>query len=324
MRVFVAGATGALGAHLLPLLVEHGHEVIAAGRSSEKLARLRARVTETVALDLLDAEAVRRAVTATRPEAIVHQATALAHQSDFRHFDQTFAATNRLRTQGTDALLAAARDLGVTRFIAQSYAGWPYAREGALVKTEEDALDPHPPAPMRQSLSAIRYQEQVVLKAGGTVLRYGALYGSPDDLQLDPVRKRRFPIIGEGTGVWSFVHLHDAAAATVLALEATGGQRAAVYNITDDEPAPVREWLPILARAIGARPPLQVPRWLGRVLGGEAAVAMMVESRGATNAKFKRELGWTLRYPSWRQGFVESYAPASQPAQSPSRRLADA
>jgi nucleoside-diphosphate-sugar epimerase len=305
MRVFVAGATGAVGAHLVPLLVERGHDVIATGRSTERLTPLRARTVETLALDLLDAEAVRRAVAASRPDAIVHQATALTGVSDFRHFDRSFAATNRLRTRGTDALLAAAREVGVSRIVAQSYAGWPSAREGGPIKTEEDPLDPHPASAMRESLGAIRYLERAVLDAGGTALRYGALYGSPDDAQLEVVRKRRFPIIGDGSGVWSFVHLHDAAAAAVLALDSG---RTGLYNVTDDDPAPVREWLPALARTIGARPPLHVPRWLGRALGGEAAVLMMTECRGASNAKIKRELGFAPRYPSWRQGFVAAYA----------------
>jgi nucleoside-diphosphate-sugar epimerase len=305
MRVFVAGATGAVGAHLVPLLVERGHDVIATGRSTERLTRLRARTVETLALDLLDAEAVRRAVAASRPDAIVHQASALAGVSDFRHFDRSFAATNRLRTRGTDALLAAAREVGVTRIVAQSYAGWPSAREGGPIKTEEDPLDPHPASAMRESLGAIRYLERAVLDAGGTALRYGALYGSADDAQLEVVRKRRFPVIGDGSGVWSFVHLHDAAAAAVLAVE-TG--RAGLYNVTDDDPAPAREWLPALARIIGARPPLHLPRWLGRALGGDAAVLLMTECRGASNAKIKRELGFAPRYPSWRQGFVAAYA----------------
>ncbi|HET6148687.1 MAG TPA: NAD(P)-dependent oxidoreductase [Polyangia bacterium] len=304
MRVFVAGATGAVGTHLLPLLVERGHDVVAAGRSTEKLTRLRGRGIETIALDLLDAEAVRRAIIASRPAAVVHQATALAGISDFRHFDRSFAATNSLRTRGTDALLAGAREAGVSRVVAQSYAGWPYARQGGPVKTEDDPLDPHPAASMRETLSAIRYLERSVVDAGGIALRYGSLYGGRIDAQIDLVRKRRFPIIGKGTGVWSFIHLHDAATATVLAIEAA---HPGVYNVTDDEPAPVRDWLPTLAQAVGAKPPLQVPRWLGRALGGEAVCVLMTESRGAANGKIKRELGWTPRFPSWRQGFVESY-----------------
>ena len=311
MRVFVAGATGAMGAHLLPQLVERGHQVIATGRSTEKLERVRTRGIEAIALDLLDPEAVRAAVRRTRPDAIVHQATALAGAIDFRHFHQAFAATNHLRTRGTDALVAAAREVGVARIVAQSYAGWPYAREGGPIKTEEDPLDPHPVPAMAETLSAIRHVERVVLDAGGTALRYGGLYGARNDAQLDPVRKRRFPVIGEGSGVWSFVHLHDAAAAAVLAVE---GGRTGLYNVTDDDPAPVREWLPALARILGARPPLHVPRWLGRALGGEAVLVLMTESRGASNAKIKRELGFAPRYPSWRQGFVAAYAAPAEAA----------
>jgi 2-alkyl-3-oxoalkanoate reductase len=251
-------------------------------------------------LDVLNARAVRDAVAAARPEAIVHQATALAGLSGFKHFDRTFAPTNRLRTQGTDALLAAAREAGVGRFVAQSYAGWPYARNGGPVKTEQDPLDQTPVPTMRETLAAIRHQEQAVVDAGGVALRYGGFYGSPDDAQLELVRKRRFPIVGDGGGVWSFVHLDDAATATALALE---NGAAGIYNIVDDEPAPVREWLPALAAAIGAKPPRRIPRWLARLVAGEAGVALMTEARGASNAKAKGELGWALRYPSWRQGF---------------------
>jgi nucleoside-diphosphate-sugar epimerase len=217
-----------------------------------------------------------------------------------------FAQTNRLRTEGTDALLAAARDVGVERVVAQSFAGWPSARVGGPVKTEEDALDPSPPRAMRESLAAIRHLEESVVGAGGISLRYGALYGSPDDVQIEVVRKRQFPIVGDGAGVWSFVHLDDAATATVLALERGS---AGVYNVVDDEPAPVSEWLPALADALGAPPPRHVPRWLAKLLAGDAGVVMMTESRGASNTKAKRELSWTLRYPSWRTGFVASYGP---------------
>jgi 2-alkyl-3-oxoalkanoate reductase len=300
MRVFVAGATGAIGARLVPQLIERGHEVIGTSRSPQKADLLRAQGAQPVVLDVLDARAVRDAVAAARPEAIVHQATALAGLSGFKHFDRTFAPTNRLRTQGTDALLAAAREAGVGRFVAQSYAGWPYARNGGPVKTEQDPLDPTPVPTMRETLAAIRHQEQAVVDAGGVALRYGGFYGSPDDAQLELVRKRRFPIVGDGGGVWSFVHLDDAATATALALE---NGAAGIYNIVDDEPAPVREWLPALAAAIGAKPPRRIPRWLARLVAGEAGVALMTEARGASNAKAKGELGWALRYPSWRQGF---------------------
>jgi 2-alkyl-3-oxoalkanoate reductase len=305
MRVFVAGATGAIGARLVPQLIERGHEVIGTSRSPQKADLLRAQGAQPVVLDVLNARAVRDAVAAARPEAIVHQATALAGLSGFKHFDRTFAPTNRLRTQGTDALLAAAREAGVGRFVAQSYAGWPYARNGGPVKTEQDPLDPTPVPTMRETLAAIRHQEQAVVDAGGVALRYGGFYGSPDDAQLELVRKRRFPIVGDGGGVWSFVHLDDAATATALALE---NGAAGIYNIVDDEPAPVREWLPALAAAIGAKPPRRIPRWLARLVAGEAGVALMTEARGASNAKAKGELGWALRYPSWRQGFRAAYS----------------
>jgi nucleoside-diphosphate-sugar epimerase len=304
MRVFVAGASGAIGSHLAPKLVRRRHEVFGTTRSAEKEETLRAAGAEPVVLDLLDHDAVQQAVGAVRPDAIVHEASALAGMTDFKHFDRSFGTTNRLRTEGTDALLAAARTTGVPIFVAQSYAGWPYARAGGAVKTEEDPLDPTPVPAMSETLAAIRHVEQRVVEAGGVALRYGGFYGAPNDPQIEIVRKRRFPIVGDGGGVWSFVHLDDAAEATALALDqaATG-----IYNIVDDEPAPVREWLPALAGAVGAKPPRRVPRWLARLAGGEAGVALMTESRGASNAKAKRELGWQLRYPTWRQGFPAAY-----------------
>jgi nucleoside-diphosphate-sugar epimerase len=307
LRVFVAGASGAIGARLVPRLVERGHEVIGTSRSAEKAERLRALGAEPVVLDVLDGAAVRSAVAAAEPDAIVHQATALTGAADLKQFDRTFAGTNRLRTAGTDNLLSAARESGVGRFVAQSYAGWPYAREGGPVKSEDDPLDPTPVPTMHETLAAIRYLEQATVAAGGIVLRYGGFYGSPADVQLEQVRRRRFPIVGDGGGVWSFVHLDDAAAATVLAVEreATG-----IYNIVDDDPAPVREWLPALAAAIGAKPPRRVPRWLARLVAGEAGVALMTEIRGASNRRAKDELGWSPLHPSWRQGFVESYRSA--------------
>jgi nucleoside-diphosphate-sugar epimerase len=239
--------------------------------------------------------------------------------SDLKHFDRTFAPTNRLRTEGTDALLAAAREAGVARFVGQSYTSWPYARVGGPVKAEEDPLDPDPPEAMRETLAAIRHLEQAAVDAGGIALRYGGFYGSPHDAQLALVRKRKFPIVGDGGGIWSFVHLDDAAAATVLALERG---EPGVYNVVDDDPAPVREWLPALAAALGAPPPRHVPRWLARLVAGEAGVTMMTEMRGASNAKARRELGWTPAYPSWRQGFVASYArtPDAQGARPKARR----
>jgi 2-alkyl-3-oxoalkanoate reductase len=304
MRVFVAGATGAIGARLVPQLVQEGHEVIGTCRSRGKADRLLALGAEPVVLDLLDRSAVREAVTAARPDAIVHQATALTGLTDFKHFDRSFAATNELRMRGTDALLAAGEDAGVRRFVAQSYAGWPYARVGGPVKTEDDPLDPTPVPEMSETLAAIEHLERNVVAAGGLALRYGGFYGSRDDAQLEPVRKRQFPIVGDGAGVWSFVHLDDAAAVTALALERG---EPGVYNVVDDEPAPVREWLPALAAAIGAKPPRKVPRWLARLVAGEPAVMMMTESRGASNSKAKSSLGWTLRHPSWREGFPAAY-----------------
>jgi nucleoside-diphosphate-sugar epimerase len=312
MRVFVAGASGAVGARLVPQLIERGHEVIGTSRTPEKAERLRAAGAEPVVLDVLDRDAVREAVLQARPDGIIHEATALAGLSDMKHFDRTFALTNRLRTEGTDALLAAAWEAGVRLFVAQSYAGWPYAREGGPVKTEEDPLDPTPVAAMRETLAAIRGLEEATVDFGGAALRYGGLYGAPDDVQLELVRKRRFPIVGDGGGIWSFVHLEDAATATILALE-QGAE--GVYNVVDDDPAPVREWLPALADAIGAKPPRRVPAWLARLLAGESGVVMMTESRGASNAKVKRELGWTLRYPSWREGFRSAYAGANSKSQ---------
>jgi nucleoside-diphosphate-sugar epimerase len=307
MRVFVTGATGAIGARLVPRLVERGHEVIGTSRSPERADRLRAQGAEPIVLNVLDPEAVREVVAEAKPDAIVHQATALAGLTDFKNVDRGFAETNRLRTAGTDALLAAALEAGVGRFVAQSFAGWPYAREGGPVKTEEDPLDPTPVPTMRETLAAIRHLERAVTDAGGVALRYGGFYGSPDDAQLELVRKRRFPIVGAGGGIWSFVHLDDAAAATVLALERGA---PGIYNVVDDEPAPVREWLPALAAAIGAKPPRRFPRWLARLLAGEAGVVLMTEIRGASNAKAKRELGWTPRYDSWREGFPAAYRAA--------------
>lgn len=304
MRVFVAGASGAIGTRLVPQLVRRGHEVIGTSRSSQKAEQLRAVGAKPVALDLLDSDAVRQEVAAVRPDAIVHQATALTGMSDIKHFDQSFAQTNRLRTEGTDALLAAAREAGAGRFIAQSYAGWPYARVGGPVKTEDDPLDPEPAAEMRKTLAAIRHLEGAVLAESGIVLRYGGFYGSPDDPQLELVRKRQFPLVGDGGAVWSFVHLDDAASATVLAVERG---ETGIYNIVDDDPAPVREWLPELAAVLGAKPPRKVPRWLARLLAGESGVVLMTEARGASNAKAKAELGWALQYSSWRQGFPVAY-----------------
>jgi nucleoside-diphosphate-sugar epimerase len=308
MRVFVAGASGAIGSRLVPQLIDRGHEVIGTSRSRESAERVRALGAEAITLDLLDARAVRKAVLETKPDAMVHQATALANARFSRNFDRTFAQTSRLRTEGTDAQLAAAREAGVRRFVAQSFASYRYAREGGAVKTEGDPLDPDPMPATRESSAAMRYLDQAVTEAGGIALRYGNFYGAANDGLIEPVRKRQFPIVGEGGGLSSFIHLDDAAGATVLALE---HGEAGIYNVVDDEPAPVREWLPVLAEALGAKPPRHFPRWLARLFAGDAAVMMGTESRGASNAKAKRELGWELRYPSWREGFVAAYASTS-------------
>jgi nucleoside-diphosphate-sugar epimerase len=311
MRVLVIAATGMIGRHLVPRLRERGHEVTGTPRSPGHAGRLRALGAEPVVLDALDGPAVRAAVAAARPEAIIYQATALAGMSDFRHFDATFAATNRLRTEGTDILLAAARAAGVRRIVAQSYAPNRYARRGGPVKTEDDRLDPAPPAAMRATVEALNYLDEAVTAAGGTALRYGSFYGDPGDGWAGLIRARRFPVVGDGAGIWSHIHLDDAAAATVLALDHDG---PAVYNITDDEPVPCRVWLPELARIVGARPPLRIPRLMAKILAGEAVVTMATQSRGAANARAKRELGWTLRYPSWRQGFAAAYGSPARPA----------
>jgi 2-alkyl-3-oxoalkanoate reductase len=303
MRVLVVGASGAIGTRLVPQLRERGHEVIGSSRSSGKAERLRALGAEPIVLDVLDAQATRAAVAAARPDAITYQATALADLSDFKHFDRSFAQTNRLRTDGTDILLAAARAARVRRIVAQSYACHRYARTGGPVKTEDDPLDPAPPAAMRQTIAAMNHLDQAVTAAGGIALRYGNFYGDPNDGLVAAVRAGKFPIVGDGGGVWSHIHLEDAAA-TVLALERDG---PAIYNIVDDEPAPAGVWLPELAKIVGARPPQRFPRLLARLFAGEAPVVMATESRGASNAKAKRELGWTLRYPSWRQGFTAAY-----------------
>ena len=311
MRVFVVGASGAIGTRLVPQLIEHGHEVIGTYRSPGNAERVRALGAEPVALDLFDAAAVHRAVLAAHPDAIVHQATALAGVRFGRSLDRSFGPTNRLRTEGTDVLLAAAREAGVGRFVAQSFASYRYAREGGPVKTEDDRLDPDPPDMARETNAAMRHLDEAVTGAGGIALRYGGFYGAANDGLVQPVRKRQFPVIGAGGGISSFIHLDDAAAATVLALDHGG---AGLYNITDDEPAPMSDWLPALAAALGAKPPRHVPLWLARLIAGKGAVMMADGSRGASNAKAKRELGWTLRYPSWRQGFPAAYASAAPAA----------
>jgi nucleoside-diphosphate-sugar epimerase len=306
MRIFLAGATGAIGGRLVPLLLEAGHEVTGTTRSPAKADMLRAAGAEPVIADGLDRDAIVAAIAAARPDAIVHQLTALGDLTSLRNLDAAFALTNRLRTEGTDNLLAGAREAGTRRFIAQSFTGWPYARTGGPVKTEDDPLDPDPVPSMSKTLTAIRRLEQTVTQAGGIALRYGGFYGpgtglTPGGDQVELIRKRRFPIVGDGGGVWSFIHIDDAAAATLAALER--GTPGAIYNVVDDDPAPVREWLPALAAAAGAKPPRRLPRWLARVVAGESVATMMTEIRGASNAKAKRELGWEPAHPSWREGF---------------------
>lgn len=309
MKILVAGATGALGRQLLPRLVASGHEVSGMTRSPAKRELVRELGATPVVAEALDSEQVVRVIAGAEPEVIVHQLTALRGSLDMRHFDRDFAPTNRLRTEGTDNLLAAGRAVGVRRFVAQSFAGWPFARNGGPVKTEDDPLDPTPPQGMRRTLDAIRHLENAVSDARwteGVVLRYGGFYGPGTSLgrdgeHVEQIRKRRFPVVGGGGGMWSFVHIEDAADATVAAV-ARG--RRGIYNVVDDDPAPVSEWLPAIAVALGAKPPHRVPRWLGRLLAGEAATVMMTEARGASNAKAKRELDWQPSYPSWREGFA--------------------
>ena len=312
MKVFVAGATGALGRELVPQLVARGHEVVGMTRSAAKQDLLRSLGARTVVADALDPDSVAQAVASAEPEVIVHQLTALSGDFDMRHIDRFFETTNRLRTEGTDHLLAAARAVGARRFVAQSYAGWPAERSGGPVKDENAPFDPDPPEALRGMMAAIRHLEGAVTGATwleGVVLRYGGFYGPGTTLSADPaashtaaIRKRQFPVVGDGGGIWSFIHVADAAAATAVAVE--HGERG-VYNVVDDEPAPARSWMPELARVLGAKPPRRVPRWLGRILAGEAATIMMTEVRGASNEKAKRELGWKPRYASWRQGFAQ-------------------
>ncbi|HEY2717194.1 MAG TPA: NAD(P)-dependent oxidoreductase [Solirubrobacterales bacterium] len=312
MRVLLVGASGALGTRLVPQLIDAGHEVIGTHNRPATAPRLRSLGALPITLDLLDRDAVRAAVGEHEPAAIVHEATALGDVKFGRNLDRIFATTNRLRIEGTDALLAAAREFGVERFVAQSFAPYRYAREGGMVKSEDDPLDPEPPRHTGEVAAAMRHLDRAVTEAGGVALRYGAFYGADNDGWAELVRKRMYPVVGDGGGLMSFVHLDDAAAATVLALE---DERSGVYNIVDDEPAPVREWLPVLAQALGAKPPRHLPAWLARLLAGESAVVNSTAARGASNAKAKRVLGWSLRHPSWRQGFAAVYgAPGSIPS----------
>lgn len=310
MRVFLAGATGAVGQRLVPLLVEAGHEVVGTTRTPAKMDGVRLQGAEPVLLDGHDGAAIHRAVTGARPDVVIHQMTALGGEFDLRKFAEMFAETNRLRTESTDHLLEAAKDAGAKRFIVQSFTGWPNEQTGGPVKTEADPLMSDPPAAVREGIEAIRHVEEVTLSATGIdalALRYGGFYGPGNALgnggaMLAAVAERKMPLVGKGGGISSFVHIDDVAAATALAVERGA---PGLYNIVDDEPAPVSEWLPYLAEVIGARPPFRVPVWLAKLFVGEPGVSMMTRARGSSNAKAKRELGWELVYPSWRQGFRE-------------------
>jgi nucleoside-diphosphate-sugar epimerase len=307
MRVFVAGASGALGRHLLPHLVAAGHEVVGSVRTAEKASLVTSLGAQPVVMDGLDRASVEAAVTDTKPEVIIHQMTALRGNEDLRHFDRSFALTNRLRTEGLDLLLEAGLRTGVGRLIAQSYCGWPFRRDGGASKSETDPLDDHVAPQAKSSLRAIKYLETKVTGTAmeGVALRYGGFYApgtgifDPEFLRL--IRKRQVPVIGGGGGFWSFIQLEDAASATAAFV--TGGAPG-IYNVVDDEPALVRHWLPGLAAMLGARPPLRVPKWIARIAAGEHAVNLMTNVRGGSNRKLKAEIGWAPKYPSWRQGFA--------------------
>jgi nucleoside-diphosphate-sugar epimerase len=313
MKIFLAGATGAIGKRLIPLLVSGGHEVAGMTRTPGKADELRAQGAQPVVADALNADAVMHAVMTARPDVVVHELTALRAPFNLRKFDEYFALTNRLRTEGAKNLLAAAKASGAARFIAQSYTGWPNSRTGGRVKTEDDPLEANPPKSMRRTLDAIRRLEELVTNASGLTaiaLRYGSFYGPGTSISeggevIEAVRGRKYPIVGSGSGVWSFIHIDDAANATRLAIEQGP---AGLYNIVDDQPAEVSIWLPALAQAVGAKPPFHVPAWLGRLAIGEAGLVMMNGARGSSNAKAKRLLGWKLRYPDWRNGFRHGLA----------------
>ena len=300
MHVYLAGGTGAIGPRLIRRLVQRGHQVTATTTGAAKVARIESLGATGIVVDGLDGAAVGEAVATAHPDAVVHQMTALAGGISTKHFDRSFAVTNRLRTEGIDHLVAAAQATGVPHVLAGSYTGWTNERTGGWVKDEDDPLDPVPPAAQRESLAAIRHLEAAVRAVDGTALRYGGFYGDPDDVMAEIVRKRQFPLAGGGTGYMSWVHLDDAASATVLALEKNV---RGVFNVVDDEPAPASEWLPYLAECLGAKPPLRLPLWLVRLAAGDVAVSMLTRTRGSSNERAKRTLGWEPAWPSWRQGF---------------------
>lgn len=317
MRVFVAGANGAVGRRLVPMLLANGHEVTGTGTTERSATAVRAMGVDAVVVDGLDRVGVGEAVAKAAPDAIIHEMTALSGRPDFRHFDRWFAMTNRLRTEGTENLLAAALASGAKRFVAQSYTGWPNSREGSWIKTEDDPLDRHPLNAQRESMAAIGFLERVVLDAPleGIVVRYGTLYGPGSSEAIAGIlRKRMFPVVGDGAGIVTSTHVDDAASGTLAAMER--GRRG-IYNIVDDEPTMSREFLPAVADAIGAPKPLHIPAWLGRLLAGDVAVMMMTDARGASNAKAKRELGWQPIWPSWREGYdhgLDTQVPLPDPA----------
>lgn len=318
MKIIIAGASGAMGRALIPLLVRAGHDVVGMVQRPRSVEVVHALGAEPRTADALDAAAVLSCFREVQPQVVIHQLTAIPAALDMRHFDRDFALTNLLRTEGTRHLLAAAVDVGATHFIAQSFAGWTYGRKGSALKTEDNALDPDPPKRLRSTLNALKSLEQAVLgekRLTGTILRYGSFYGPHTSIAKDgsivqAVRRRKLPLVGEGAGVWSFVHIDDAASATAAAVESG---RGGIYNVVDDEPAPVSEWLSFLAHCAHAQPPRHVAAWMARLLIGEHVVAVMNEIRGVSNAKIKRDLGWTPRWPSWREGFREVSKSASLP-----------
>lgn len=310
MKIFIAGATGAVGRPLISACIKAGHSVVGMTRTPEKADLVRKMGAEPAIADGLDSKAVGTILRSVKPDAVIHEMTSLAGATDLRNFDRTFASSNRLRTEGTDILLAAAREAGVKRFVAQSYCGWPFARTGDAIKTETDALDPDPPAQLRATLQAIRHVEKIVTGSAhpeGIALRYGSFYGPGtgmlDSAMLEQIRNRRTPLIGNGAGWWSFIHVDDAATATVKALE--HGKAGSIYNIVDDDPAQVSEWLPALAGIVGAKRPFHLPAWIARLVAGKHLVTMMTQVRAGSNRKAKAELNWQPAHPSWREGFAE-------------------